>query len=622
MIISLMIAIIEVSLLAGYQAVAITAPSSSQTATVNNPAPEETCTFLVFTDGTTSYMQSCATDAVLFNSTSAYSVIQDAVQNASGGSVFIKAGLYVISNQITPTVSNVTLYGEGWGKTILKANTNIVNTSRLLTTEDGILALYDVTGWTVKDIEFNGNKVNQAGSGAGNPDLDCVGAFSSTRVVFDDVFVHDCKTYGIHVGSYGYSEILDNYVLNANADGIVLYSYPTNSYGNDIVSRNIVVGSSDVGISLQLLKYTVVSDNEVAGINQSVSPWAINSHNGIDAETSDSYTQIVGNLVTFCPGNGIESAPSTTNYNMGINSNTIADIGNGVYVYNTQRATISNNIIDSTMGNNGMGIYLYTNANDIVVSGNEISDTIGDGILGNGGLATITGNIIRLTSTTSPGKFGIMVKANNNTVSDNLVDSTGTTNAEYGIEANIGYYGISIIGNTIQGYPGNLQDEGIGLEASYSSAIGNTVGGYAICIYAAFGTDEIVSNNGLSKSSCHFSIIASGLQVITSNIGYNPMGHLSSPFDDTNNYVCDNCGSSTPHNATTMTVTASPKIIMIVIGSGWTSAHTLVIKIDGTQIISTATPAANTVYTFTLNPLETFYIQYQSGQATFIVSGE
>lgn len=110
---------------------------------------------------------------------------------------------------------------------------------------------------------------------------------------------------------------------------------------------------------------------------------------------------------------------------------------------------------------------------------------------------------------------------------------------------------------------------------------------------------------------------------ILNNTGYNPLGPIAGPFVSSSDTILDSGGSSTPVNATTMTVWESPKLITVTIGSSWTSAHTLIIEVNGIQVLSTTTPAANTtVFQETLQPGHTFYIQYQSNKASFHVSGQ
>ena len=85
--------------------------------------------------------------------------------------------------------------------------------------------------------------------------------------------------------------------------------------------------------------------------------------------------------------------------------------------------------------------------------------------------------------------------------------------------------------------------------------------------------------------------------------------------------------SATPSNATTMTNIGTPKEIFIQIGAGWTTAHTLVVKMNGaggTTVFSATFGAGNrtTVGPFYLTPYQTWYCQYQTSQATFIVVSE
>jgi len=70
-----------------------------------------------------------------------------------------------------------------------------------------------------------------------------------------------------------------------------------------------------------------------------------------------------------------------------------------------------------------------------------------------------------------------------------------------------------------------------------------------------------------------------------------------------------------------MTVYESPKLIRVITGN-YSSAYTLVIRIDGTQVVSIAKPAANSVYSFQLQPGETFYCEDHTSQTTFVVSAQ
>jgi hypothetical protein len=148
-------------------------------------------------------------------------------------------------------------------------------------------------------------------------------------------------------------------------------------------------------------------------------------------------------------------------------------------------------------------------------------------------------------------------------------------------------------------YVASSGNEAIGADGSYNTIQNNQ-------LYLTGGAAGL-GGNGTSNS-------------FISNQGYNPVGHIADPFSA--NYILDSGGSATPTNKTVMTNWESPKTVNIQIGSSWTSAHTFVVQIDGVTWDSTTTPTAVMSYKYHLNPGQTFYCQYQSGQATFTVSGE
>jgi hypothetical protein len=133
-----------------------------------------------------------------------------------------------------------------------------------------------------------------------------------------------------------------------------------------------------------------------------------------------------------------------------------------------------------------------------------------------------------------------------------------------------------------------------------------------------------VALNGYTIGGKYFDGITGGATFIN-NAHYNPIGTISNPFDNKAGLNINDTGggSATPANKTALTVVGSPKLIVMTIGAAWTATHTLVIQIDGTQVVSLkAAISAGTVYSFSLAPGETYYVQYQSGQATWVVSGQ
>jgi len=82
-------------------------PSAGQTPTLNKWNQEAAYSWLIFTDGTTTYMKNGDTGAVPFSSTNTAAVFNDAIGNSTGGGlVHAKAGNYpALTAQTTFIVS-------------------------------------------------------------------------------------------------------------------------------------------------------------------------------------------------------------------------------------------------------------------------------------------------------------------------------------------------------------------------------------------------------------------------------------------------------------------------------------------------------------------------------------
>jgi hypothetical protein len=114
--------------------------------------------YIIYTDGTTTYAKSGTTGQIEFSNTDASKVIQYAIDSLPyGGKIFIKAGTYIISQYIQ-VKSNIELCGEGFN-TVLKAGNNL---QELSPGRSPILYLgHNVSNIAIHDLAFNFNITNQ-----------------------------------------------------------------------------------------------------------------------------------------------------------------------------------------------------------------------------------------------------------------------------------------------------------------------------------------------------------------------------------------------------------------------------------------------------------------------------
>ena len=396
----------------------LTTASSSVTSTLASSTTTTTsgstaCSYQVFTDGTTTYAENCQTGAVVYSGTVAATIINDAISALypGGGKIFIKAGTYIITTPVvtegTHAVSNVELYGEG-NSTILSAAVNL---------NDNVIAVFGVNGWYVHDLQINGNRAEQSGPGTGGG-YDGIQLYNCSNCIVERNYIHDVKTLGIYIHGTNI-KILDNDVVNSNANGIIV-----SGGSNYLVEGNIVNGASDVGISIsgtsatQTISGVVCEGNIITNINLDVSPYGANSGDGI----------ITGD-------NGIAGGNITI-------SNNYVDVAYvGMWISQTQGVTVSGNTIIPTATGWGVGIA-------IGAAGDEPTESA---IIESNHISSASDGIYVYSSTTSTVQF-----------LDNTITSTGTpivtNSAPVIVEGNVGYNPVGPISSPISG--GTIVDSG------------------------------------------------------------------------------------------------------------------------------------------------------------------
>jgi parallel beta-helix repeat protein len=609
---------------------------SSKAAKYNHSAVMN-CSIQIFMDGNYTSAEDCGTRVTIANSSDSAAVINAAIANLThGGQIFIRTGTYVLRsvNIFGPspddaavgssTVDNVKLVGEG-NSTILEAGSNL---------NAGVIGIDDVSGWDIEDLQINGNAVHQSDSGASNPNLTCLWATNGARNTVEHVYMHDCKTYGIEFQGVSQPLIAYNQVQNAYANGIMVNgpgAITSTFVMGAVIIGNTVTQTSDIGIDLsgswdsaELTTDFTVEGNTIMEANQGISPYDPGNFHGVGIYLGDlgpvSHIALTGNLVDTAYA-GIE-ATSVPVHDVTISGNILYNCEYGIYfegagVYGT---SIESNVVNGA-NNGGSGAIFQPPLYGLNFIGNIIENQTGSGyaVYLNVNEAVISGNTFNNTA-----RGLTLVSASNNTVTGNEFNDAAMIGGYISSVSVTGDYNVFSQNVIVVNNPST--ESGFAIGGAYNVFTGNIVDGSYQGFYIGVGSvgNEIYGN--IVRDSFH-PIDDHGMQTtILGNLGYNPQGHLSTPFDDTTNTIVEqsmNSLSTSPNNATTMTDWESPKLISIYVGSGWTSSHTLVLKIDGTTYVSTNSPTANSLlWSGILQPGQSFYIQYQASEATFEVESE
>jgi len=361
--------------------------TSTPTVTTSNPSATgatdpQPCSYEVFMSGSTTYAENCATGVIAYSGALPETVINDAIAQSSGGSVYIEPGTYTFTTLPvagtgaigSSSVSNVELYGAG-NSTILQAGTNL---------NGAVIALWGPSGWFIHDLQVNGNAASQSANGAGLPlnGINLSGPSSSNNDVVEHCYIHDAKTVGIGIGPGVNEQVLDNWVQNSWANGITMYG---GQNSNDIVQGNIVDGASDVGISISgqnsngnaPITNVLVTGNTVLNINMHISPFGQNTGAGLYAG-DNGYAQTVtfSNNYVSTGTYGIVSDPYTgSNSAITISGNTVVGFTkNGVYAEETNGLTISGNTF--SLPASALAWWVDTDCTNVVIQNNYVNGVL------------------------------------------------------------------------------------------------------------------------------------------------------------------------------------------------------------------------------------------------------
>jgi parallel beta-helix repeat protein len=419
---------------------------------------------------------------------------------------------------------------------------------------------------TIRNLKLDGNKANNTGGqeaiwftmvGSG------VGATAKAGCIIEGCFIENFKSIGIDLEGIdashrctGNKVIGNTLIANGYAQIYVLYA------DNNVISNNIIQGSSRDGISLDTCDNNVISDNICQenigsdGIVLYVSSYNTvsgnvcqdNASNGIDITTNSHDNTIVAN---HCRGNDYE----------------------GIYVHVSQYNAISGN---TCQGNGDSGIYLHNASNNNTVSGNmcqgndydgiEVESSLNNAVSGN----TVQGNGI-------PSAYaGIYVwsSGHGNTVSGNIVRGSGASGICISTSDNNVVSGNFCTENSQE--TGNTYDDILIAGSNRNNVEGNVCRAGALAnkpqygINITSGTGNMVTDNDLYNDGFGTGTLADAgiTTIIISNLGYNPKGNVANPYSVVAGYLKDSAAAQAfPTSATNYTVSESPKLITIYAGT-------------------------------------------------------
>ena len=314
---------------------------------------------IVDNDGANGWYWYSYNGQLLYNSTSATSVIESAIGNYS--TVTIKSGSYTVSTQIYFSgISNIDLIFDKGAKLTAGTNLNLA-----------VIYLNACNNWLIQGGEINGNAANQ-NAGTGYPNwANGIQAYACNNVLITQMNIYNCKIFGVFFDGNGASPF-------GSHNGLTYSNLTSNLWNGAEVSwstycyfdHNEISHSSDVGIS-SFANYTSITNNYIHDLDQT-SGGGGNSQVGVYIEAQDPeyayFDTIAGNtIVNVAEGikvtagsNHTQVGPDNTivNYDRNTAYLPAIDIGS---VYNQ----VVGNIVKQETTGTGPAIDIFANYTEV-----------------------------------------------------------------------------------------------------------------------------------------------------------------------------------------------------------------------------------------------------------------
>lgn len=222
-------------------------------------------------------------------------------------------------------------------------------------------------------LSVDGNESNQVAPGN---NVDAVRLEDASDFVMENCKIVEGWSAGFRAWGTGSGiKVLNSYFSGNQANGITINT----GFSIVDIAGNTVLESSDVGISCYG-SYANIHDNIVHHIDNSESPYGVNSHVGIALEGTAaggaSYINIGNNTIYNCTGPGIYVATNEADGGnvVEITNNIIYNVGRGMNITKWNDILIADNEIYTTTWH---GIHIHSAATDVVIKDNLLG-SIGD----------------------------------------------------------------------------------------------------------------------------------------------------------------------------------------------------------------------------------------------------
>ncbi len=369
-----------------------------------------TATYTIFLESGNCFAKN-AFGQIVYSSTNISYVINNAISSITTGKVFLKTGLYVLTNPII-LHGGIWLDGEGVESTIL----SVVNTF-----DNHIIYSFNQQNVKVSNMNIYGNYPNSTAIAI---------HFSNTEYsIIDKIYVNHCNGLaGIFLTSSD-NNIIQNCIFKSNYEHCILNRYGSD---NNIIQNNIFIGNAKAGIVIHESGYCTIYANHLSANNESqILLWSVGR------------TTVDSNIMDFSPiMSGLQICANYTN--------------NPSY-----EITVTNNIITNN-GHHGIeinGRTMFCPSHSIIISNNIITHNSQHGIvIDNGYGITISSNFIAENGVANPNNlYGGVYMQDDGSSGDWVTDITITgnrmtgTTQKYGVWSVNSTHNVLLVGNVLSG---------------------------------------------------------------------------------------------------------------------------------------------------------------------------
>jgi len=417
--------------------------------------------YMIYSDGSGYYARNGLTGSVEYFDVNATNVIQHAINRVCGGGgrVFIRSGTYPVSGIVIQGCNDVEVVGEGWSTKLIANGPDVV-----------VIKIGDRT-----DATKASKRIRVA-------DLYIDGSAQQTETS-EPEFVD--RRFGIEVaGSDTREVVIENcYIYNTGSDSIYGY-FP----GHTIVRNNVVIDTRGYWAAI----HVHAGDHRFYVLGNMVIGSAVGGirHGRIIAYN---YLDYCGNVGKPVIDGGDWTAAIVGNYIINARWKGITTITFGQF-----RNVVANNVI--YLGQSD-GIHIYTNESKIqgietLITGNEIIDVNGSGIVVDANHVIVKGNVISF-----PRQHGIVLNGGEYClISDNMIrnPSFDNHNVYNGIHLTNEAKFNRIIGNIIRAHNVHRPRYGIAESSTnenHNYIVGNYIEGPVIGAILRQGVNTIVKQN-------------------------------------------------------------------------------------------------------------------------------